>query len=262
MKRQIGRATVLFCMLLVAVIGANAQGMYWESSTSGTPAGGREAKMYYMPRMFKQVSVPDGDQMIVRLDKQVVYTVNAAEKTYSEVTFAELEAGMKKAGTKIDARMQELQKRLESMPPEQRKAMEQQLGGMLPGKGKDSKYDVTNTGEKKTITGHASTKFVVTRDGKEFMSIWAAKDIKGFDAMRRDFEEYGHRMASLNEYMGKGMVEAMKKIDGFPMQTDIGGTSSVVTKVEQRSSPASEFGVPAGYTKVKSKMFEGLDDKE
>ena len=262
MKRQIIRSTALFGVLLFAVAGAFSQGVYWESTMSGTPMGDQVSKMYYMPKMFKQISNQTGEEMIVRLDKQMLYTVTTKEKTYSEMTFAELEAGMKKAGSKTDEKMQELQKQLESMPAEQRKAIEQQMGGMLPGKGKDAKFEVSNAGDKKTIAGHSCTKFLVTRDGKEFMSLWVTKEIKDFDGMKKDFEEYGKRMSAMNEMMGKGMLEAMKKVDGFPMETDVMGMSTVVTKVERRSTPEGDFGVPAGFTKVKSKMFEGLDEKK
>ena len=51
------------------------------------------------------------------------------------------------------------------------------------------------------------------------------------------------------------LLEAMKKIDGFPLETTMGaGVTMQVTKVEQRPIPESEFTVPAGYTKVPSKI--------
>ncbi|HET6272967.1 MAG TPA: DUF4412 domain-containing protein, partial [Bacteroidota bacterium] len=61
----------------------------------------------------------------------------------------------------------------------------------------------------------------------------------------------------------KGLAEGMKKVDGFPIQTEMGqGITTLVTKVEKRSTPASEFTVPAGYKKVDSKMMEGMEEGE
>ena len=44
------------------------------------------------------------------------------------MTFAELETKMKNVGAQMDAAMQQMQKKLESMPPEQRKKIEQMMG--------------------------------------------------------------------------------------------------------------------------------------
>ena len=57
--------------------------------------------------------------------------------------------------------------------------------------------------------------------------------------------------------------DAFKKIDGFPIQTEMSqGITNTVTKVEKRTASASEFEVPAGYKKVKSKMMEGMDNTD
>jgi len=69
--------------------------------------------------------------------------------------------------------------------------------------------------------------------------------------------EQTKRMASMTPGGLKGIVEAMQKIDGFPIETDMGTMmTSTVTKVEMKTVGASEFEVPAGYTKVDSKLME------
>jgi hypothetical protein len=67
-------------------------------------------------------------------------------------------------------------------------------------------------------------------------------------------------MATLTNMSGLG--DAYQKMDGFPMETDVdmmGKMTTVVTKVEKRSTPASEFSVPAGYTKTESPMMQKMD---
>jgi len=46
----------------------------------------------------------------------------------------------------------------------------------------------------------------------------------------------------------------LKQIDGFPIETDSHGSVNTVAKIDRRSIPASEFEVPAGYTREKNRM--------
>ncbi len=247
---------------LVAVFAMTTfgQGMYWESATT---IGGKEGKTmmgksYYAPKMMK-VTQGDEDFIIFRFDQQKLYTVKPDNKTYNVMTFAELES----AGKRMSAEMAKLDEQMKNMPEEQRKMMEQMMGDRMPGKKKPHSYQVKKTGEKKMISGYACAKYVVTDNGKETMSLWVTPDVKGFAAMRADMMEQTRRMAEFNEAMGGGMVEAMAKIDGFPMAMDMSKQmSTVVTKLEQRSIPASEFEVPAGYKEVPSAMQQHRDEVE
>ncbi len=256
------RMVAVVAALFVAVI-AFGQGVYWESATSGGALGDRviSSLSYYMPHKFKSTTLDMGNATIVRLDKKMIYQIDTNEKTYSEMTFDEWEAEMKKMGQKMDAQMDELQKKMENMPEEQRKMMEQMTGSQMAGKkNKDAKIDVTKTGESKQIAGMGCTKYSVTKDGKEAIALWATKDLKGYEAMRKDMEEFGARMMASDFQGMKGLAEAIKKVDGFPMETDMqGGVKIEVTKVQRKDIAANEFDVPSGFTKVKPKT---MDDKE
>ena len=239
-----------------------AQGMYWESTTTvmGTE---HKSQMYYLPKMFKTVGAnPQGESTsIVRLDQSKMYMVNPTEKTYSEMSFEELEGAMKKMGGQMDARMAEAQKRLESMPPEQRAMAEQMMSRMM-NKGGSVPTEVEKTVETKTIIGLNCTKYLVKQGDKTLATIWATQDLKEFSRMKEDFREFGRRMMAANPMM-KGMQEGMQKVDGFPVQSEMEqGMKSLVTKVESRSIAAGEFNVPAGYKKVKSKLSEGMEKAE
>ncbi len=255
------RIVSVIAALFVAVI-AYSQGVYWESATSGGALGDRVLSnhSYYMPHMFKITMVDMGNTMIIRLDKKMVYDIDNNEKTYSEQTFDEWDAQMKKMGQKANAQMEELQKQMQNMPAEQRKMMEQMMGGQMPGKNKDAKIEVTKTGETRKIAGLGCTKYSVTKDGKEALALWVTKDLKSFDKMRKDMQDFSSRMMASDFQGAKGLVEAVNKVDGFPMETDMqGGIKVEVTKVERKDIASNEFEVPAGYTKVKPK---GMDDKD
>jgi len=256
---------ILASALVLAGAAAYSQGLYWESTHSGSMMQEKNSisQQYYMPGKFKVVSADNGETIVLRLDKEIIYTIDPNDKTYSEMTFAEMEASMKKAGARMDAHMAELQKQLESMPEEQRKMMEQMMVDKMPGMKKEGKVEVKKTSDKKTISGYACVKSVITEDGKELMTVWATKDMKDFNVIRKDMEEFGRRMAAMNPMMPKGFLEAMAKIEGFPIETSMGTTmKQVVTKVERRSTPAGEFEVPAGYKKVDPKLMQMDEEME
>jgi hypothetical protein len=255
------RIVAVVAAVLIAVT-AYGQGLYWESNTSGGALGDRviSSQSFYMPHMMRSEAKDMGNITIIRLDKKMIYQIDASDKTYSEMTFDEWEAQIKKMNAKMDARMDEMKKKMETMPEEQRKMMEQMLGAQMASKGKDAKVDVVKTGENKEIAGYGCTKYSVTKDGKETLALWATKGLKGYDAMRKDMEEFTAQMMSSDFQGMKSYAEAMKKVDGFPMETDMqGGVKIEVVKIERKNIPASEFEVPAGYTKVKPKM---MDEKE
>lgn len=238
------RRAIGVLVILAFAAGAYAQGLYWESKGSGA-AGERSSRHYYMPKMFKSVEDENGSVVIFRLDKEVLYTIHTKEKTYRQLTFAEMEGAMKKGGEKMDKKMAELQKQMESMPPEQRKMMEDRMGAFMPGK--DQKIDVIATGDRATISGFPATKYIIKRNGKEMLALWVTKELKGYDAMRGDFDQFMKRSMRMSP-IAKGMADAFTKVEGFPVQTEIGQMKETVTKIERRSIPSSEFDVPAGYT--------------
>ena len=170
------------------------------------------------------------------------------------MTFAEMEGAMKKAGAKMDSQMAGLEEKLKGLPPEQREKMEKMMGGSAR---KDAKVEVQGPGERKTISGYACASYKATADGKMVFTSWTTKDVKGFDGMKKDWQDAARRLASMNPMAGKGMGEAFAKIDGFPIQMEMnGGIITTVTKIEQRSALPAEFEVPAGYAKVDSPLLQ------
>jgi len=250
----------LLLVSMVLATGISAQGMYYESALKGGPFGdkGLLSSTFMMPKLFKHVNVDNKDFMLVFAEQQRMVAVDVKAKTYWEMTFAEMEQAMKGMSSKMDAQMSEMESKMKDMPAEQRKMMEQMMGKKSGGKA--AAVELVKLGDTKTIGGYVCTKFLAKEGDKELMTLWVTKDIKGFEALRRDYEALSNRMNAMNPQFAKGLIEAMKKIDGFPMQTEWGGFTNVVTKVEARQIPASEFAVPAGFKKEDSPMKKGMKD--
>ncbi len=232
----------LSAMFLVAGV-ARAQGFYIETVHPDKEKD--VTRMYYMPRMLKTVD-PDGQTTIVRVDKETVYKIDPDKKTYSSVTFAEVKAMMAGARSNMN---EMLQKRLATLPPEQRKMMEEKLGAMN-GQSASSPvdYQVVPAGETKTISGYACEKYAVRRNGKDYAIVWATRQISGFDSFKKDMDEVSRQFSSI-EGNKRGLNLWFSQLEAFPVETDYKGNVSVATKVERTSFPSSEFEVPAGYTK-------------
>jgi hypothetical protein len=203
-----------------------------------------------MPKMFKQSM--ENNASIFRLDKEVMYIINNKDKEYTEMTFAEMEAATKQAMGQMEA----FKKQLKDMPPEQRKAMEKMLGNSAMGGTAKTKIDAKNTGEKKTINGYSCVKYILKEDGKEITTVWTTAQVPGYSGMQKDMKKFSERlMAQMPK--GKALAEAMKKVEGFPIQTIMGNITSTVTKVEKKAIAKGEFEVPAGYKKVTPKEITG-----
>jgi hypothetical protein len=223
---------------------AAAQGLYWESTVSGIGSEARTAQIYSMPKMMKVLQA-DGKAVILRADQNKFITVDTKKRTYREMSFAEMESAAKSMQGQMELVRAEMEKRMKEMTPEQRAMMEKMLP-KAPGAAAAAVV-VKNTGETKTISGYACTKYVATENGKPMLVAWTTKDVKGFETLRDDWLAYQKRLVGTNPTLGSAMVDAYAKIDGFPMETEMGGIKTVVTKVEARSTPATEFEVPAGY---------------
>jgi hypothetical protein len=237
-----------------------AQGLYYESVLKGAPFKDKSevvSKTYLMPKMMKHVSSEDQDYIIIRLDKEKMISVDTKKKTYWEQTFAELEKSMKAASAKMEKQMAGMQEQLKNLPEEQRKMMEGMLGTQG---GTAGNVQMSKSGETKKISGFSCAKYVAKEGEKELMTLWTTTDVKGFEPLRKDYEALSRRMTAMNPRLMKGLIDAMSKVEGFPIETDWGGMTNTVLKIEQRSTPESEFSIPAGFKKVTPPMQEMVED--
>ncbi len=262
MKGSMLRGTLVLCLSLCIVVVSYAQGLYWEATTTGSMESdeARVSQFYYMPKKLKVVDIGDDIVVILRLDKELVIVMNTKEKTYWEMTFAEMEEMVKGAGMQMDAAMREMQKQMTGLSKEQQEMMKKMMGSRQTVE--TAKVDVSRSGESKTISGYDCIKYILTRGGDEVGVVWATLDVKEFEVMRRDMEEFGKRMEAMGAKESKGVEEAIYSIKGFPIQTEMAnGEKTVVSKVESRSTPASEFEAKPEFEKEESPMRRGFHEK-
>jgi hypothetical protein len=197
------------------------------------------ATSYFSGSAIKNSSAA-GQDSIIRFDQRKFVSVDNKKKTYTEITFDELEQMMDKAGAMMNQN------------PEAMAALQKMMGG-----GNAKPLTVTKQGPGGTIAGYATEKYLVT--GPFDMEIWAAPELKVpatfYDAQRLRIP------ANPIFDMGK-MFEALKQVNGWAMKTtmkmrmmgrDI-ETTTEVTSVQKGAVPASTFDVPAGYKQVKEKF--------
>jgi len=249
------RAALVLLILAAGLSAAFAQGMYWESKvTSDKMEKSDVTKTWYMPKMLKIQMSDGGDYSILRLDQEKMILVKPDDKTYSVVTFAQMEERMKKG----NAQMEKALEQMKDLPREQREMMEKMLG-----KSKDKQKDkvsLKRSAETKKVNGYTCVRNTIYQGTEKLADLWVTKEIRGFEAMRNDLKSFSSRMAAMNPMMGKDLAEAMMNVDGFPMEQSVAGITSVTTKVEYKMTPPSEFDVPAGFKKVEMKgMGEGQE---
>ncbi len=249
-RRRGCMAIAAVCSLVWAGV-AVAQGLYWESKSTGIGKEPQTTQNYAMPKMMRTVG-GHGHTFIVRVDQHKVLTVDTDKHTYREMTFDEMETAGKAMQAQMEAARGEMAKRMKEMSPEQRAMMEKMMPNVAAEQA--SSVDVKNTGETKIIDGYTCTKYVATAGDKTVLTAWTTKDVKGFDMLRDDWIAYQKRMAGMEHAIGGRIAAAYSKIEGFPMETEFGQIKTVVTKVEPRTIPASEFEVPAGYKKESSNL--------
>ena len=239
-----GAARAWLALLALAMVLAPA--LLWAQDVtlvSTTTANGRktETTQYFTPTATR-TGVGEGGEIILRLDQKKMFMVRPAQKTYSEMTFEEMQ---KMLATATAA--------LENLPPEAAAQMKKMMEGM--GMGGGGQVTVTKVGPGETIAGYPTEKYHAVIGTIMEGDIWAAPDLPlppmMYDAMAA--------VAPANPMLDmKKLYAEYKKINGVPLKsvtnTKMMGQSmtstTLVTKVDKSPIPASTFEVPAGYKLV------------
>jgi hypothetical protein len=193
---------------------------------------------YFSGGASKRVS-SEGLDSIVRFDQGKIISIDNKKKTYSEITFQQLQEMMDKATA--------------AMPQdaEAMAAMKKMMGGS------SAPMTVTRQGAGEPVAGYQTEKYVVT--GPWEMEIWAAPELKippaYFDALKM-------RIPANPILDMRKMYDAFKQINGWPMKSVIKmkmmgmniTTTTEVTSVQKGAIPPATFEVPAGYKLVQEKF--------
>ena len=186
-----------------------------------------------------------------------IVSVDHKKKEYSEITFAEMEAGLKAAAAKMDEASAQMQQQMASMPPAMREKMEQMMGGGA------SAVSVTKGGTRQ-VAGYTCQDYTLAMGQAMSTKICATTALQ----YPMDYRKYqalaGSAAAMANnplfKSMGK-MVDEMKKIEGFTIAESTSmkmmgrsmDSSREAVEIKKGPIPAAAFDVAAitkGYKKV------------
>jgi hypothetical protein len=244
--RTVLTLAVLLSALPESAIGQSADGIV---ITQRVTSGGAPLTVRVhidATRMRTEMEGPSGVANVTIFDggKQVLYMVDPARKTYSEMTKADVD----RLSAQVQGAMAQMQSQLEKLPPAQRAQMEAMMKGVeLRRTGSDEvgrwtcdTYDVTMNGQKIGEVCNAS----VTTLG------FGATD---FEVMRQMGAFYsGMAPQAAGQLPGLPGIGAPGGSD-FPVKTVLIGpggtvTTEVIEAGRQMLSNAL-FAVPAGFTK-------------
>lgn len=249
--------TAAFALILaLAVLPPNAnaqifsQDLTMQSTTTSAgmmgQGGGTITGTEYYSQNAIRMNQSDGNDTIIRFDSEKLITIDNNKKTYTEMTFAQLEQMLNKLGEQLGAQM--------GGNPEQLKSMLKMMGIT------DTTFSITKVGPGETIAGYATDKYLIK--GPLEMEIMAATDLQIPSAY---YDVLKMRMPSIPMLDLKQMFDEMKKIEGFPLKTvqsmnleimkmEIKNTKEV-TSIEKGAIPASTFEIPEGYTLVEAQLL-------
>jgi hypothetical protein len=234
----------LLVFLFVVVPNASAQGFFstdltihQTQTTTGGRGGGKSAVTNYMSGNAVKTSNSDGTDFVLRLDQQKMYMVDNNKKTYTEITFQQLEQMANQASALTQDK-------------EAAEAMKK-MGGFMGGG--TTEVTVESLGPGEVIAGYPTQKYLI--NGPMQMRVWAAPDLK---VPAQYYEAIKSRMPRMPMMDFGKIYDEMKKINGMPVKqiTTIKmmgmemTTTTVVDSVEKGAIAKTVFDIPAGYRKI------------
>ncbi len=259
------RKSAIYFLILVfaislSVTNLSAKGKfegYWITKTyqkSNLPGQPKEQttdqKVYYKDGKMKMVDQKKNEITIIRLDKEVSWTISPDSKRYREMKFSDVEQGMKQMQEAMSEGMKDLS-------PEERQQMQKMMGERFSKMFNQQTPTVSfeSTGKKKKIQGYDCHQVILSVNSEPMMEMWLTDKYDLGD----DFVEMYKKMGLI-----KGeLPENIDEVRGFPIysKTEISAgpmgtieTETTVEKIVPTSVSDSEFEVPKGYKKVETEM--------
>ncbi len=227
----------------------------------GKPA---ETATSYLSRDYVRNAQGDGKESICDVKAGQMTVLDGVKRTYYVITrqdVEQMEATMKERMNSPE--MKKAQEKMNELSPEDRKKMEDAMGGMFD-------FDVQKTGTSRKIAGYncvnwnitmgpiSKTEECLTSELQFPAQAWEM--YKGLaDSMKTMMAAFGPMARGVEK-----MQEKFKNMRGYPLATtteiNIMGhattTVSEVTEVRRGPIPASAWEIPAGYTKVDNPMVK------
>jgi len=199
---------------------------------------------------------------IYRADKNLIWILDEEHKTYMELD----KQTMHMMVAKLDEAMDQMDKALEQLSPEQRKAAEEIVKGKAPAAAEAAapSIEFKSTGAKQTINGHPCTRYDCNIDGKKTSEVWVTswgeagvtqETLAVFKNLAGFFDQTLESSPLLREQMNQSvaMLGEIEKLKGFPILVrtfeDGKATQETLFKsIEPQKVDPSLYEVPAGFT--------------
>lgn len=226
-----------------------------ESETIEAAVEGKNLKVEIAPGEGGQ------GEMIFRGEQREMVIVDHDERSYMVMD----EAAMRGLADQVGSMMDQMQKALEGVPPEQRRTIEEMMKQRLPSQAPERPgTELRRTSETGEKAGYPCVKYDVLRDGRKVRELWVTDwdNIEGGREVGGAFEQmagFFQEMIDTLPDFGQGRSAAdtafahMKELGGFPVVTrEFGDDGSLENESTLRSSTRrtldpSQFEPPAGY---------------
>lgn len=238
MMRRVWMNAALILVVVGVAAAAAAGDLTIVSKVTAAKGEATTSTTYITPERMR---MSDGvNDTIVDLAAGKLVAIDHKKKSYYETTFEEMQ--------KYFAQLNEM---LTSNP-----MMESMMG-------KVADVQVQKTAETREILGYTCTKHVLSMGEKFKEILWVTPDLKMpvtyYDASKMSYAMMGPMAGRFEK-----MLDEMKKIDGFPLATDVdmkmmgmdASSRSEVIEISKADISNDTFAVPAGYKKTKSPMQE------
>ena len=234
-----------------------------------THSGGEtRTAVSYISRDRVRMAQAGARDSIIDLPNGRVTTIDAKNRTYSVMTRRDMDELAARVKARMDSpEMKKAREKLNNLPPEQRRKIDETLGG--------GELDVRKTGGGRTIAGHRCENWTIAIGSLSRTDECLAEDIpippqiwemyRGFaESLRAMMASFGPSMRDISK-----IQEKFREMKGFPLATTttmtIMGkttrTTSEVTDIRSGPIPASAWEVPAGYREVENPVLKALNRK-
>lgn len=231
-----------------------------------------QSTMYLEKDRLRMEAMGDEQKQIIifRGDKNVFWTINPEEKSYFEMTQADIQ----KMKAQMEKTKQMMMEQMKNMPEEQKKMMEEMMpSNMNMSETVKTTYSKQSSGVK--VGKWNCTHFIGSKNGKKSEEIWVAdwdqigvskNDLSVLQKMGEFFQALSQEASDFFEF-GTEAWEKQIGMSGAPMRSVhyMDGKiseQSEVTDVTKKDLDSSMFELPAGYSKEDSpfdKMGEEMN---
>lgn len=251
-------AILTVSLVAIGLAGPAVGGVVITLEQEGGNDGPRQQQLFVEPDRLKLPR--DNGGVIYRADQEKTYTFDDARKVFTEVS----RESLGQMRQQMDAAMAQVRQQMASMPPDQRKMVEEMLakqGGGVAATGAAPAVTYEKSGGRETVGKWSCEGYARLEDGRKAQDLCVAR-IADLGLARDDLKAFTSMSAMMKDGLGRNPgaamdFDAMSKaigFDGIPLRTVTympNGTRRQITvkSVERRALPPGTFELPAGYAR-------------